>query len=149
MEAWEEGLDGPVFGGEEDEDYEDLYVVLELPEVHPQFLTSCDEYQLIGLNTPTPFLKLGTAVFKGTHEDTLGTSLVFSKDDTLASLPGSYELPPAEAGRATAANNRAKKAPADPFKLVASSTQKIAFTRVLVEPREHTDEPVTSARDDG
>ena len=31
-------------GGDDDDEYEDLYVVLELPEVHSSFLSSCETY---------------------------------------------------------------------------------------------------------
>ena len=47
-------------GGDDDDDHEFFYVVLELPEGH---LSQDETYQLIGLDTPTPILKLGNAVF--------------------------------------------------------------------------------------
>ena len=75
----------PQMGGDDDDEYEDLYVVLELPEVHSSFLSSCETYSLIGLDSPTPILKLGSAVFRGSHEDALGTHLVFSDAEELAS----------------------------------------------------------------
>jgi len=48
-------------GGDDDDDHEFFYVVLELPEGH---LSQDETYQLIGLDTPTPILKLGNAVFR-------------------------------------------------------------------------------------
>lgn len=37
-----------------------------------------DSYELIGLDTPTPFLKLDNLIFKGTWENIVGTDLMFS-----------------------------------------------------------------------
>ena len=127
----------PTAGGDDDEEYEDSYVILDLPDVLPTFLASCESYQLIGLGTATPFLKLGTAVLKGCYEENLGTDLVFSEDATLKALPGSYQLPAADPGLGIAVQSSGPC----PFELVATTTHKIRFERVLLEPIS-SDEPV-------
>ena len=114
-------------GGDDDDEYEEFYVVLELPEGH----RSQDEtYQLIGLDTPTPVLKLGNTVFRGSHEDILGTHLIFSDAEDLTSLPGSAKLPaptlPASQRQLQRSNQH----------LIGQATQKICFERVLLEPRQ-------------
>jgi hypothetical protein len=127
----------PQMGGDDDDEYEDLYVVLELPEVHSSFLSSCETYSLIGLDSPTPILKLGSAVFRGSHEDALGTHLVFSDAEELASLPTSARLPAPTRSGATARAGAAAAPPARSRQhLIAQTTQKICFERVLLEPRQ-------------
>ncbi|KAK0431697.1 hypothetical protein EV421DRAFT_2089876 [Armillaria borealis] len=65
-----------------DDDYEEeeeiFYVTLELGNVEPVLIPSCDSYYLVGLDTPTPFLQLAGTVLKGRHETLLGTELLFS-----------------------------------------------------------------------
>ncbi|PBK83406.1 hypothetical protein ARMGADRAFT_945104, partial [Armillaria gallica] len=62
----------------EDEEEEIFYVTLELGNVEPVLIPSCDSYHLVGLDTPTPFLQLAGTVLKGRHETLLGTELLFS-----------------------------------------------------------------------
>lgn len=126
-------VDVAAMGGDDDDEYEEIFVMLELPELHPTFLSSCDTYSLIGLDTPTPILKLGSAVFRGSHEETLGTHLVFSDTQELAGLPGSMRIPAPKSSPpgAAAAAQRARSEQ----HLIAQSTQKICFERVLLEPR--------------
>ena len=124
---------GPPMGGDDDDEYEDIFVMLELPDVHASFLSSCETYSLIGLDTPTPMLKLGSAVFRGSHEDMLGTHLVFSDAQELADLPGSAKIPAAHSRPAAAA--AATPRVQSEQHLIAQSTQKICFERVLLEPR--------------
>jgi hypothetical protein len=64
---------------EEDDEYEDVFVVLELPDLPDAFLEDCKTYQLIGVDTETPMLRLGSSVFKGSFQDVLGTNLIFSE----------------------------------------------------------------------
>ncbi|PBK79242.1 hypothetical protein ARMGADRAFT_175011 [Armillaria gallica] len=40
----------------EEEEEEIFYVTLELRNVEPSLIPSCDSYHLVGLDTPTPFL---------------------------------------------------------------------------------------------
>ncbi|PBK60303.1 hypothetical protein ARMSODRAFT_966184 [Armillaria solidipes] len=65
-----------------DDDYEEeeeiFYVTLELGNVEPSLIPSCDSYHLVGLDTPTPFLQLAGTVLKGRHK-MLGTELLFSE----------------------------------------------------------------------
>ncbi|KAK0187025.1 hypothetical protein F5146DRAFT_935552 [Armillaria mellea] len=65
-----------------DDDYEEeeeiFYVTLELGNVEPSLIPSCNSYHLVGLDTPTPFLQLAGTVLKGRHETLLSTKLVFS-----------------------------------------------------------------------
>ena len=114
-------------GGDDDEDHEDVFILLELPDTPASFLSSNTSYSLIGLDTPTPVLKLGSAVFRGTHEDVLGTHLVFSDAEALATMPGASRLP-------TPVQQPAQQVAADQ-RLVCAATQKIRFERVLLEPR--------------
>ena len=117
-------------GGDDDEDHEDVFILLELPDTPASFLSSNTSYSLIGLDTPTPVLKLGSAVFRGTHEDVLGTHLVFSDAEALATMPGASRLPtPVQQPGA------AQQVAADHQRLVCAATQKIRFERVLLEPR--------------
>ncbi|SJL06780.1 uncharacterized protein ARMOST_10122 [Armillaria ostoyae] len=68
-----------------DDDYEEeeeiFYVTLELGNVEPVLIPSCDSYYLVGLDTPTPFLQLAGTVLKGRHETLLGTELLFSEHE--------------------------------------------------------------------
>ncbi|KAK0489794.1 hypothetical protein EDD18DRAFT_1359068 [Armillaria luteobubalina] len=72
-----------------DDDYEEeeeiLYITLELGNVEPSLILSCDSYHLVGLDTPTPFLQLAGTVLKGRHEVLLGTELIFSKQENAVS----------------------------------------------------------------
>ena len=115
-------------GGDDDEDHEDVFILLELPDTPANFLSSNTSYSLIGLDTPTPVLKIGSAVFRGTHEDVLGTHLVFSDAGMLATMPGASRLPTPvqQPGAAQVAADQ---------RLVCAATQKIRFERVLLEPR--------------
>ncbi|EPS96345.1 hypothetical protein FOMPIDRAFT_1091260, partial [Fomitopsis schrenkii] len=69
-----------------DEEYESEeeveYVTLDLGTVEPALVPSSSSLRLIGLDTPTPFLQLSGTVFKGQHQNLLGTELLFtdSKD---------------------------------------------------------------------
>ena len=114
---------------EEDDEYEDVYVVLELAGVEQQYLASCDSYSIIGLDTPTPMLQVGNATFRGTHEEQLGTSLVFSDDKELTALPGVVSLPVTKDNEKTMAEDDG----APPHKLICKTTQRIRFERVLLE----------------
>ncbi|KAK0234785.1 hypothetical protein EDD85DRAFT_1025570 [Armillaria nabsnona] len=67
---------GPDDGYEEEEIF---YVTLELRNVEPVLIPSCDSYYLVGLDTPTPFLQLAGTVLKGRHETLLGMELLFSE----------------------------------------------------------------------
>ncbi|KAK0218900.1 hypothetical protein IW262DRAFT_1494898 [Armillaria fumosa] len=55
-----------------------LYVTLELENVEPALIPSCDSYHLVGLDTRMPFLQLAGTVLKGRHE-MLGTEPLFSE----------------------------------------------------------------------
>ncbi|KAF8888993.1 hypothetical protein BD779DRAFT_1521401 [Infundibulicybe gibba] len=59
----------------EDEEY---YVTLDLGPIEPTLLPSSSTYSLIGLDTPTPFLQLSGSVFKGYHNELLGTEILFT-----------------------------------------------------------------------
>eukprot|EP01052_Picozoa_sp_SAG31_P010115 SAG31_NODE_545_length_14238_cov_15.518849_2_plen_100_part_00 len=65
---------GTVSVDADESEYEDLYFVLELPGLSSQFLANCDDYAVIGLDTPTPMLQLGRSTFRGRHEEQLGRS---------------------------------------------------------------------------
>ncbi|KAJ3342046.1 hypothetical protein HDU93_003568 [Gonapodya sp. JEL0774] len=68
---------------ETDEEWEEetTYALLDLgrktsPAVLRAALQNDPTYQIIGLDSPTPFLRLGSLFFRGKHERTLGTDLV-------------------------------------------------------------------------
>ncbi|KAA1470762.1 hypothetical protein DENSPDRAFT_73338 [Dentipellis sp. KUC8613] len=54
------------------------YITLDLGNVEPTLVPSSSTYRLIGLDTPHPFLQLAGTVFKGRHQDLLGTELIFA-----------------------------------------------------------------------
>ncbi|THU89627.1 hypothetical protein K435DRAFT_590793, partial [Dendrothele bispora CBS 962.96] len=70
-----------------DEEYEDeeevTYVTFDLGSIEPTLIPSSNEYRVIGLDTPNPFLQLSGTILKGRHESLLGTELLFTevKDD--------------------------------------------------------------------
>ncbi|KAK0502472.1 hypothetical protein EDD18DRAFT_1458648 [Armillaria luteobubalina] len=70
-----------------EDDYEEeeeiIYITLELGNVEPTLIPSCDGDHLVGLDTPTPFLQLAGTVLKGRHE-TLGTESLFSEHEGAA-----------------------------------------------------------------
>ncbi|PBK83397.1 hypothetical protein ARMGADRAFT_896891, partial [Armillaria gallica] len=83
---------GPDDDYKEEED-EIFYITLELGNVEPALIPSCDSYHLVvstfsarrtavysipGPGYPTPFLQLAGTVLKGRHETLLGTELLFS-----------------------------------------------------------------------
>ncbi|KAK0234806.1 hypothetical protein EDD85DRAFT_955678 [Armillaria nabsnona] len=76
-----------------DDDYEEgeeiFYVTLELGNVEPSLIPSCDSYHLVGLDTPTPFLQLAGTVLKGRYKTLLGTELLFSEHEDTISYMGS------------------------------------------------------------
>ncbi|KAJ7074503.1 hypothetical protein C8F01DRAFT_1361128 [Mycena amicta] len=67
----------------EDEEYEDeevVYVTLDLGSgVDAALIPSSKSYRLIGLDTPTPFLQLSGTVFRGRHDELLGTEMLFTE----------------------------------------------------------------------
>ncbi|KAK0218881.1 hypothetical protein IW262DRAFT_1462442 [Armillaria fumosa] len=73
---------GPDDNYEEEEEI--IYITLELGNVEPSLIPSCDSYHL-GLNTPMPFLQLAGTVLKDWHETLLGTELLFSEHDDAVS----------------------------------------------------------------
>jgi hypothetical protein len=61
-----------------------------------------------GLNTPTPFLKIGSMIFKGFYEECIGTNIIFDKDKLDGSNKESY---------------------------FAHGTKKIVFQRIILEQK--------------
>ncbi|KAK0234826.1 hypothetical protein EDD85DRAFT_845508 [Armillaria nabsnona] len=72
---------GPDDDYEEEEEEEIFYVTLELGNVEPALIPSCDSYYLVGLDTSTPFLQLAGTVLKGRYKTLLGTELLFSEHE--------------------------------------------------------------------
>eukprot|EP01088_Endostelium_zonatum_P005828 TRINITY_DN1777_c0_g1_i1.p1 TRINITY_DN1777_c0_g1~~TRINITY_DN1777_c0_g1_i1.p1 ORF type:complete len:115 (+),score=43.58 TRINITY_DN1777_c0_g1_i1:19-363(+) len=73
-------------GKEEEDDYveveeeitEELFLTLELNEYKgTDWVSSCQTYSIIGLETPKPMLQLDEDLFEGTYEETVGTHLLF------------------------------------------------------------------------
>nr|GAT54382.1 predicted protein [Mycena chlorophos] len=70
---------------EYEEEEEVVYVTLDLGGgVDSALLPSSKSYRLIGLDTPTPFLQLSGTIFKGRHDELLGTELLFTEDQDAA-----------------------------------------------------------------
>ncbi|KAJ9095650.1 hypothetical protein QFC21_005522 [Naganishia friedmannii] len=62
---------------EYEEEEEEIYVMIDLgPNADPLTLGISTEYQLIGLDTPTPFLKIGNDVFQGTPQRLIGSEII-------------------------------------------------------------------------
>ncbi|KAK0218898.1 hypothetical protein IW262DRAFT_1063085 [Armillaria fumosa] len=78
-----------------DDDYEEIeifYITLELGNIEPSLILSCESYHLVGLDTPTPFLQLAGTVLKGRHETLLGTELLFSEhEDTVSYMESTQQ----------------------------------------------------------
>ncbi|KAI8827286.1 uncharacterized protein EV422DRAFT_34744 [Fimicolochytrium jonesii] len=78
---------------EEDEwEEETKYLVLDVgTEVDAETVqaaaTKYEGLSIIGLDTPTPILRVGNMVFKGSLDRTLGTDLIFSKSNPNESRP--------------------------------------------------------------
>eukprot|EP01095_Lingulamoeba_sp_RSL-Kostka_P017383 TRINITY_DN8992_c0_g1_i2.p1 TRINITY_DN8992_c0_g1~~TRINITY_DN8992_c0_g1_i2.p1 ORF type:complete len:180 (-),score=61.71 TRINITY_DN8992_c0_g1_i2:140-679(-) len=66
--------------GNEDieEEYEEEYIVFDLP-THFDKIPS--EYAVIGLETDTPFLQFGKTIFRGKHEETVCSSIIFKNEE--------------------------------------------------------------------
>lgn len=111
-------------------------------------------YQLVGLHEPRPFLRVGTAYFRGEAAETIGTDLIFEADDpppqTESGQPAwrrvGMKNPPMTAPAAGAQPHRKEAS------LVGRTTKKIMFSRVqmsLKEPakeepaKEEEQQPVT------
>eukprot|EP00126_Sphaerothecum_destruens_P004177 Sdes_comp18040_c0_seq1m7373 len=62
-------------------EYEEFYVVISIEGLPvPDFCKKFEgNYCLLGLETSTPILKLGDQLFRGEHQDVLGTDLLFDK----------------------------------------------------------------------
>lgn len=74
------------------------YVTLDLGQIHPTLLPSCSTCRIAvclspliayllpvvttrlqGLDTPTPYMQLGSTIFKGQHQTLIGTELYFTE----------------------------------------------------------------------
>ncbi|GHJ84859.1 hypothetical protein NliqN6_1261 [Naganishia liquefaciens] len=82
----------------DDDEYEDveeeIYVTLDLgPNADPMTLGTGTEYQLIGLDTPTPYLKIGNDVFRGTPQQLIGSEII-TKDTRDPLNPIKHSHPP-------------------------------------------------------
>jgi hypothetical protein len=65
---------------EDDYEYETEYIILETgPRTTTQTLlaASASGVKLIGMDTPTPYLRIGNLTFKGKHDLNVGTDLIF------------------------------------------------------------------------
>ncbi|KAF7291468.1 TFIIIC-sub6 domain-containing protein [Mycena kentingensis (nom. inval.)] len=98
-----------------DDDYDDeeevFYVTLDLGgAVDSALIPSSQSYRLIGLDTPTPFLQISGAVFRGRHDELLGTELLFTDKES------------ADWSKRTIAH-------------VANTERRIAFTEVHLKPK--------------
>lgn len=66
----------------EDEEfvYEKEYIVLDTSAENTSSIASSASaggIKLIGMDTPTPYLRVGTMVFKGKHDVNVGTDMIF------------------------------------------------------------------------
>ena len=120
----------------EQDEYE--YVLVEIPELHESdYLRSCREFEITGLNSASPKLVLDSLTFKGTVDETLGTQAFFrtspaaddditSADDATASTAADEVLGGARK-RARAGGTEEPAATAAP-EFVCTTTKRIRFT---------------------
>ncbi|EIW74288.1 hypothetical protein CONPUDRAFT_160328 [Coniophora puteana RWD-64-598 SS2] len=102
---------------DDDDEYESgeevEYVTLDLGAIEPLLVPSTDQYALIGLDTPTPFLQLSGTVLRGKHDELIGTEMLFSDE------------------RDQDAEHREKRS----LTHVASTSRRIRFRPVELRPR--------------
>ncbi|WVQ85037.1 hypothetical protein IAT38_007201 [Cryptococcus sp. DSM 104549] len=85
--------------GESDEweyetEEEEVYVTMDLGGVlDPKALQSSAQYQLVGLDTPLPFLKVGNQVFQGEVTPLIGEEIICGHIRNIDSHPPMYKTP--------------------------------------------------------
>ncbi|KAF7293188.1 TFIIIC-sub6 domain-containing protein [Mycena chlorophos] len=116
---------------EYEEEEEVVYVTLDLGgDVDSALLPSSKSYRLIGLDTPTPFLQLSGTIFKGRHDELLGTELLFTEDQG-ASTSISYTSTDMLTRIADAAGDWNKRTMAH----VANTERRIVFKQVQLKDK--------------
>ncbi|KAF8530110.1 hypothetical protein BU17DRAFT_78679 [Hysterangium stoloniferum] len=71
----------PAFGPDEEyeEEVEVSYVTVDLgPNVDKDLLPNTSEYRLAGLDSSTPMIQLSGTFFQGSHEELIGTEILFT-----------------------------------------------------------------------
>ncbi|TPX71061.1 hypothetical protein SpCBS45565_g01296 [Spizellomyces sp. 'palustris'] len=123
--------------GDESDEWEEevwtTYVVLDLgTEVTVDSVkaaaTEYDGVSLIGLDTPSPYLRVGNLMFKGAFDRTIGTDMIFAasvQDENRPKRPPTGPLP------LSTDPNR----PDVSMTYLGQSTMKTKFMRVTLEPR--------------
>ncbi|ORX92071.1 hypothetical protein K493DRAFT_339004 [Basidiobolus meristosporus CBS 931.73] len=97
------------------------YIVLDLgTEVTTDMLKSSgtDGYSLMGLDTESPYLKIGNMVFKGQYDETLGTELVFCPS-----------------GNTNSTQQKTETSEAKEVKYFCHTTKKITLSKVNLQPK--------------
>ncbi|KAL1738395.1 hypothetical protein HDZ31DRAFT_51065 [Schizophyllum fasciatum] len=101
-----------------DDDYESgeetSYVTMDLGGTEPTLVPNSSTYRLIGLDTPTPYLQLSGTILRGTHDNLLGTELLFTDSE-------------GPSGRAVSH--------------LASTSQRISFRAVQLHPKDTAPTP--------
>ncbi|KAK8858753.1 hypothetical protein IAR55_002982 [Kwoniella newhampshirensis] len=121
--------------GEDEDDYEDeeeeeeIYVTLDLGEtIDAKALQTETQYQLIGLDTPLPFFKLGNQIFQGQSTPLIG-------DEVILGLERNHENPHA-----------ASHPP------LFTTSHRLTFRGITLQPRSQkvkTEHPIPSSGPDG
>ncbi|KAJ3009859.1 hypothetical protein HKX48_007723 [Thoreauomyces humboldtii] len=155
---------------EDEWEEETRYMILDLGSDVPASLleSAAAEHQdvsLMGLDTPTPYLRIANLTFRGALDRTLGTDLIFStvaqEDDRSKRPPpppphpSPPSLPPplqddlpsdVDAGNTTEPiQNGAEGGLGDDMVFLASSTIKAMFTRIQLERKQPTGPAAGSA----
>eukprot|EP00128_Syssomonas_multiformis_P002962 Colp12_sorted_trinity150504_noHs@21897 len=93
------------------DEYDEQIVNVEIEGVlDKEFLNACaGKYTMIGLDTPTPILKMGEAIFRGEYKESMGSCMIFKETKNEEGKPS--------------------------LKYEATSNKKLVFTRVFIEKK--------------
>ncbi|KND00442.1 uncharacterized protein SPPG_04761 [Spizellomyces punctatus DAOM BR117] len=121
--------------GDESDEWEEetTYVVLDLGtdvtvDTVKAAASEYDGVSLIGLDTPSPYLRVGNLMFKGAFDRTIGTDMIFAasaQDENRPKRPPTGPLP------LSTDPNR----PDVSMTYLGQSTMKTKFMRVTLEPK--------------
>ncbi|KAH8551330.1 hypothetical protein BGW37DRAFT_493251 [Umbelopsis sp. PMI_123] len=107
---------------------ETQYILLDLEDNAPEDILETTEanggYSLIGLDTPTPYLQLGSEIYKGEFDETIGSNLFLEK------------VPKGESDYLLNATNEGSQ-PFN-FSYVGSTSKTIKFRRVNLKKKDES-----------
>eukprot|EP01137_Pigoraptor_chileana_P022729 Opistho-2@87954 len=69
------------------------FVIMEFEDndVTKDYLNSCQSYEISGLDTPHPLMRLGADYYKGRYEDIIGSEIVVSRKDAPVAHPAELQ----------------------------------------------------------